>query len=279
MSEYSKLKVSLIGAGKMGTFHARKIALHPMVRFMGVFDQNQEAAAALASQFPRCQTFSSLEELLNNSEAVLLVAATAAHFDLANQIIAKGIPLLVEKPLAATSEQANKLVEAAEAKNLVLAVGHIERYNPAFTVLTEYLHKQLLLKLEFRRCSPYPDRMQNDSVVFDMMIHDLDLALSLSHGSAVVKVEATGKKTKSKLYDIVKAKVVFENGLVTEFEANRDNPDRIRTIEALCEDNVFQVDLIAKTLTPNISDIPIKTLDQIETEQRNFVAAVRNKRI
>ncbi len=279
MGEYSKVKTVLLGAGKMGSFHAQKISSLNHATLYGVFDADTERCQTLAAKYPRCKAFTDLQSALEHAEAVVLAAATPAHFTLAQEVLNRRIPLLVEKPLAPSAAESRILVDLAANNAVLLAVGHIERYNPAYEALVETLHRQLLLKMEFQRFSPYPDRMQNDSIIFDMMIHDLDLALSLSQGSKIIKVEAKGKKTKSSLPDVVRAKVYFESGLIAEFEANRDHPDKVRRMVALGEDGPLIADLLNKTLTKtdgNVVSLP--SIDQIEAEDRNFIAAARNKR-
>jgi predicted dehydrogenase len=288
MSSYKKIKVGLLGTGKMGGFHAKTLNSIPGISFKGIFDLNQERAQEVALPLGR-KVFRSVEELLAKTDAIFLVTPTPTHLSLGTLCLEQGKHVFIEKPLTATFESAEKLVALAKKKGLILGVGHIERLNPAFVALEEAMHKELLLKLEVHRQSPFPERMAQESAVTDMMIHDLDLALHLAKcdPKEIVVLE---KKGSPACLDKVEVKIFFESGLVATILASRLHDSKERKIWATCESHNFEADLLNKTLkrglppdTANLhpldaskmEEIPIRSYDQLTREQRLFILSIR----
>ncbi|MCX5750249.1 MAG: Gfo/Idh/MocA family oxidoreductase [Candidatus Saganbacteria bacterium] len=288
MSSYKKIKVGLLGIGKMGSFHAKTLPNIPGISFKGAFDLDQ-AKLQETAQLLNFKPYTSLDSLLEKVDAVIIVTPTTTHLSLGSLCLEKGKHVFIEKPLAATFEAAEKLVVLAKEKGLILGVGHIERVNPAFSALEEAMHKELLLKLKIHRQSPFPERMAQESVVSDMMIHDLDLALHLAKCNPK-EIVILDKKGKPSCLDKVEVKIFFESGLVATVLASRLHDSKERKVWATCESHNFEADLLNKTLkigippdTANLhpldaskmEELPIRSYDQLTREQRLFILSIR----
>ena len=286
---YKKLKVAVIGAGFMGELHARALSTLPGVSLFGVFDINFERAKALSKKF-KTRFFEDYKALLREVDAIVLSSPTKSHFEIGMACIEERKHLFLEKPLASSSYEGKLLVDAAKTKEGVLATGHIERFNPAYLMAQKLLRREKPLILNIKRLSPFSERITDASVVTDMMIHDLDLALCIA-GSPPDSVKAKGKKIKTKLFDHVFASVLFENGLIANIEANRTSPSKVRELEIVCEKGNIIVDLLGKKVYrellidpmqpfdfPRKKRIPVKKSDQITAELKDFVSAVKKRR-
>ncbi|MFA4858123.1 MAG: Gfo/Idh/MocA family oxidoreductase [Candidatus Margulisiibacteriota bacterium] len=281
-----KVKIGLIGAGKMGAFHASKLILVPGASFKGIYDIDFERAKQVASQYHR-KAFASLDDLCAACEAVIIASATETHLALGKTCLEKGLHVFIEKPLAQTSEEALLLVELAEKQQKVLAVGHIERFNPAYAMLKKLIQKQIILHIDAKRYSPFPDRMSAYDVVFDMMIHDIDLVLDLA-SSVPDKISATGKKTKNDQLDQASAKILMQNGILATIEGSRLEENKVRELTVALEEFTLTADLLNRKLYkkllanaqsptpfPQNEEIPVEPADQILLEHKDFVHAIR----
>lgn len=223
------LRVAVIGTGSLGKEHARiyaDLAAAGVVEFTGVYDTLPENARRVAEKV-RTQAFLKLEDLIDRSDAVSVVTPTSTHFDIAKILLQRGKHLLIEKPMTSDSRQAEELVELARGKNLLLQVGHVERFNPVF----QYLRTVATLPrfIETHRLSPYPARSTDVGVVLDLMIHDLDVVLAFVN-SPITSVDAVGIPVLSKSEDIANARLKFANGCVANLTASRISPERLRKI-------------------------------------------------
>ncbi|MBP8604495.1 MAG: Gfo/Idh/MocA family oxidoreductase [Phycisphaerae bacterium] len=211
------LRTAVVGAGKMGRIHAKVYSKLDNVQLVAVADSNPEKAAAVAEQFD-CLAVADPADLIGKVDAVTISAPTAAHYDLASLFIQNKIPVLIEKPLAAAVEQGRDIVKLAKKHNVVVAVGHSERCNPVVQAMKR-LHIEPMF-IEVTRVSPYPFRSMDIGVVLDVMIHDIDIILSLA-SSPVKKVDAAGVNVIADHEDICNARIVFENGCIANVTASR----------------------------------------------------------
>jgi predicted dehydrogenase len=241
----ARLRIAVVGVGHLGKEHARILASLPEVELVGVADVHFEQAQAVARRL-NCQAYRNHRPLLELSDAAVLAVPTTLHYDLAREFLRAGIPLLVEKPLAASLEQADKLVELARRQRLVLQVGHIERFNPAFEELQRYSFQPKFVECE--RLGPFTGRSTDTGIVLDLMIHDLDLLLSLV-GAPVQSVEALGAAVFGGHEDIANARLHFANGCVANVTASRASPVPRRQMRIWSPEGYASVDFATRRLT------------------------------
>ena len=225
----AKVKVAVLGTGSLGQHHARIYSeLHAagQVELTGIYDAHAETARSIAAKH-KLHVFASVAEAAAASDALNIVTPTTTHFDIAKQLLTAGKHVLVEKPITDNSEQAAELCEIAKQKNLVLQVGHIERFNPVFTFLQNVATEPRFI--ECLRISPFPARSTDIGVVLDLMIHDLDIVLAFVK-SPVTSVDAVGIPVLSKSEDIANVRLRFANGCVANLTASRVSPERMRKI-------------------------------------------------
>jgi predicted dehydrogenase len=225
----AKLKVAVLGVGSLGKEHARiyaDLAASGKIHFAGVLDTAPQNAARIAEKHS-VPVFDSLVEALAGADAFSVVTPTSTHFELAQKLLAAGKHVLVEKPMTDDAAQAAELVRCAAEKNVVLQVGHVERFNPVLRYLEEVATDPRFI--ESHRLSPYPARSIDIGVVLDLMIHDLDVVLAFVK-SPVASVDAVGIPVLSKTEDIANARLRFANGCVANLTASRVSPQRMRKI-------------------------------------------------
>jgi predicted dehydrogenase len=240
MSE--RLNVGLIGAGHFGRFHALKLAGAARARLVGLADPDAERARAVAWE-AGCKVLS-VDEILAAADAVIIAAPADLHFELASRALRAGKHVLVEKPIAATLEQAAEL--AGLAQGLVLQVGHLERFSAAHGAVTARMGKPLYI--EAVRVAPFKPRGTDVSVILDLMIHDLDLILALTD-SAVAHVDAVGASVASAHEDIANARIRFANGAVATITASRISLKTERKMRIFSQTGYLTVDFAEKKLT------------------------------
>ena len=223
------LKVAVLGTGSLGKNHVRiyaQLAAAGLVEFTGVYDVATDTARKIAEQHG-VRSFTSIAEAMSASDALNIVTPTTTHFDLAKQLLSAGKHVLVEKPMTDNTGQAAELVQLAQSKNLVLQVGHVERFNPVFNYLQTVATQPKFI--ECHRLSPYPARSTDIGVVLDLMIHDLDVLLAFVN-SPVTSVDAVGIPVLSKSEDIANVRLRFASGCVANLTASRVSPERMRKI-------------------------------------------------
>jgi predicted dehydrogenase len=282
-----KFSVGVAGVGFMGENHARLVQPLPGVRLAGIMDQDGPRAEVVSTKY-NTAAFTEFAPLLNEADAVIIATPTSTHFDLASQAIEAGKHVFIEKPLASTAEEGEKLVAAAKEKGVVLACGLIERFNPAFTVAYNLIKKDRPLIINIKRESPLPQRITDASVVFDMMIHDLDLALKIA-GTAPKEFKAKGKRVKTKMLDQAFVNIFFKNGIIANIEASRVAEGKTRSLSANCERSNIDADLLSKTVRqkfmpdpsaptiepPKKIEHPVSPVDQITLELKDFISAAK----
>ncbi len=219
----------MLGTGSLGQHHARIYAeLHAasQVEFTGIYDAHADTARKVAEKH-KLRVFASVAEAAAASDALNVVTPTLTHFDLAKSLLAQGKHVLVEKPMTDNSAQAAELCELAQKNNLVLQVGHVERFNPVFKFLETVATEPKFI--ECHRLSPYPARSTDIGVVLDLMIHDLDVVLAFVK-SPVTSVDAVGIPVLSRSEDIANARLRFANGCIANLTVSRISPERMRKI-------------------------------------------------
>ena len=223
------VKVAVLGVGGLGQHHARIYAEMEQagdVEFVGLYDPNLERAREIAEK-NGVRALESLEAALEQADGVSIVTPTVTHHELASIFLGAGRHVLVEKPITEEADQAAELVQLAQENDLVLQVGHVERFNPVFDYLQSVAKEPRFI--ETHRLSPYPARSIDIGVVLDLMIHDLDIVLAFVD-SPVKEVDGVGVPVLSANEDIANARLKFENGCVANLTVSRVSPERMRKI-------------------------------------------------
>ena len=203
-----KLRVGVVGTGYLGKFHAEKYARMDNVELVGIVDIDQTQAEKIAKKYST-KAYTSHKDILDKVDAVSIVIPTPAHFKVSSDFLKHDVDVLIEKPMTTTIEEADELIGLAEAKGLIIQVGHLERFNPAVIALRDYVKKPMFI--ESHRLSTYKERATDVSVVLDLMIHDIDI-ISNFVKSKVKNIHAAGIGVISKHVDIANARIEFENG-------------------------------------------------------------------
>jgi predicted dehydrogenase len=210
------------------------------VRLVGVFDIDMARAAETAAAFG-CRAFTSCAELLRNVEAVTIAVTTPSHHEVGIECLGRGVAVLMEKPLAVTLAEADELLAAAARSSVVLAVGHVERFNRAVRAAGSVLDRPVFI--EGVRLAPFQPRGTDVAVVLDLMIHDLDLAIHVVGGAPAVEVRASGVSIVSPHLDIVNARVEFAGGAVASMTASRVARERMRRLRIFQPSGYISLDL------------------------------------
>ena len=282
-----KTRVAVIGVGALGRHHARILSALPDVELVAVVDI-KEARAREIGGLVNAPFATSAAEMLGRVDAVTVAVPTDSHLAVALPFLQRGTAVLVEKPLARNAPEAQQMIDAAAASGAVLGVGHTERYNPAVAAVRPLLDHPRFI--EIHRLGTFPDRSLDIDVVFDLMIHDLDVVLSIVP-SEVVTVEAVGVAVLTPKPDIANARLKFASGCIANITASRISKDRVRKIRIFQRDAYLSVDYAAQEVErwrlvkgngamPAIDggklDVPQE--EPLKRELADFVAAVRDKR-
>ncbi len=237
-----KLKIGLVGAGHLGKIHLKCILASEKYELVGFFDANTDIQKSIAEEY-QVKAFDNVSELINAVEVVDIVTPTPFHFDLALEAIKLGKHLFIEKPVTSTPEEARKLQELSKQKNVKIQVGHVERFNPAFLALKDVSLKPVFI--EAHRLATFNPRGTDVSVVLDLMIHDLDLLLSIVE-SPVASIHASGVALVSHHADICNARIEFENGCVANLTASRISLKQMRKLRIFQPDAYLSLDFLEK---------------------------------
>jgi predicted dehydrogenase len=240
---YRKLRVAVIGAGHLGTIHTRLVKTIDEVELIGVADPSPGARQRIAEDL-EVPVFEDHRPLMGKIDAAILAAPTDHHYWIGMELAEAGVHLLVEKPLTSTVAEADALIRATRARQLVLQVGHVERFNPAFTTTAAQLHRPRYI--EAVRASGYTGRSVDVGVVLDLMIHDIDLVLSLVP-SEVVGIEALGAPVLGPHEDLAHARLRFANGCIANLNASRVSYEPRRQMQIYAEDAFASIDFAAAT--------------------------------
>jgi predicted dehydrogenase len=284
----SPLRVGVFGVGSLGQHHARIYGELPEVELTGVFDADPARASEIADRL-QTRAFGSIEELAAAVEAASVVVPTSRHLEVFRTLAVHGVHQLMEKPIAARTEEAEAMVREAREHNLVLQVGHIERFNPVMRFLEERLRTPRFI--EALRMGPYPPqrpglppRNTEVSVVLDLMIHDLEIILHLVR-SPVEDIRAFGAAPISAEEDLADVRLRFANGCVANLTASRISADPIRNITVFQDDGYLSLDYMTQqgryhrvTRTGmEVESVPVERQDALTLELRHFTECVRTR--
>jgi predicted dehydrogenase len=241
-SQIKQLRTAVVGAGKMGQIHAKVLSKLPQSRLVAIVDIQSDKAKKLAKEY-KCLAFTDSRELIGKVDAVTIAAPTKSHLALAEIFVGSKIPVLIEKPLAASAAEGQIIVALAEKNNMVVAVGHSERCNPVVQAM-----KRLKIEpkfIEAVRISPYPFRSTDIGVVLDVMINDIDIILALAQ-SKVKTVDAVGVNVVGDYEDICNARITFENGCIANVTASRLALKTTRKIRVFSRQAYLSLDFLKK---------------------------------
>jgi len=281
------LRIAVVGVGHLGQHHARLLASMDGVQLVGIVDTKPGRAGEIASKLV-VPSFTHLGELpLDGLDAVTIAVPTVSHLDVALPLIDAGVSVLVEKPLSSSLDDADKMIESAARRGVVLAAGHTERFNPAVVAALPLVSNPRFI--EVHRLGTFPERSLDIDVVFDLMIHDLDLLLT-SVKSEVVSIEAIGVNVLTPKTDIANVRLRFESGCIANVTASRISRDKIRKVRFFQPASYLSIDyaaqeaeiyrLVAHNGRPQIEGgkLDIKRDEPLRAELADFVEAVRDRR-
>ena len=240
MNHSNKINVGVIGVGRLGSFHIEQYQTLDNVNIIGFFDTNSDQSNAIKNKY-HITAFNDLEKLLNLCDAVSIATPTTTHFDIAQKAMQMNCHALIEKPITQNIEEATKLVNMSEEKKLIIQVGHIERFNPAFYSLKNQSINPLFI--ESHRLAPFNMRGTDVDVILDLMIHDIDITLSLVD-SDVTEVRASGVSVLSNNIDTANARVAFNNGCVANMTASRISKKKIRKFRFFEKSSYTTIDFL-----------------------------------
>ena len=231
------IKVGIVGVGHLGEIHLKLMLSSTNFNLIGFYETNQEKSDLISKKY-QVKSFKSLEDLSENVQAVIISTPTIHHHEIATFFLKNNIHVFIEKPITTNVKEANELVQLAKDNNLVGQVGHVERFNGAFTEVENLLNPMFI---EAHRLSNYPARGTDVSVILDLMIHDIDIILSIVK-SKVSNVSANGTKIISSSPDIANARIEFENGCVANLTASRISLKKMRKMRIFQSDSYVSID-------------------------------------
>ena len=280
------LRVAVVGVGHLGRHHARILSALESVTLVAVVDTAPGRAVEIAVA-SGSQALEDYRELFGKVDAVSIAVPTERHMEIALPFLEQGVGVLVEKPMARTLAEADAMLAAARASGAVLAVGQTERYNPAVAAVMPLVTSPRFI--EVHRLGVFPDRSLDIDVVFDLMIHDLDIVAALVR-SPVTSIEAVGVPVLTPKYDIANARLRFENGCIANLTASRISKDRVRKIRFFQPDSYISIDYAAQEVEgwrlvrregarPAIEggQLPVEKDEPLRRELADFARAVATK--
>jgi predicted dehydrogenase len=281
------LRVAVIGVGHLGKHHARLLAATEAARLVAVVDTQADRAAA-AAEGTGARALTDFRELIGSVDAVTIAVPTEIHRDVAMPFLERGTAVLVEKPITRTMAEAGELIAAAQASGAVLAAGHTERHNPAVGTVMPFVTTPRFI--EVHRLGVFTDRSLDIDVVFDLMIHDLDIILAMVKGE-VSAIEAVGVPVLTEKFDIANARLRFSTGCIANVTASRISKERVRKIRLFQPDAYVSIDYAEQEVEgyrlvrrdgerPRIQGgkLPVTREEPLKRELQDFIDAVRGKR-
>ena len=246
-----KVKVGVIGAGHLGKHHIKHLSKHLSVEFVGFFDLDKENAKKVSNKFS-VRSFESESDLIGAAEGISIVTPTETHYDIAVKCLKKKKDVFIEKPITSTSQEAKKIIKMAQTNKNIVQVGHIERFNPTINQLKEVISSPHCIEIE--RLAPFQTRGTDVPVVLDLMVHDIDLILSMVN-EKIESIAASGSKMMSKTIDLAHAQIKFTNGVVANLKSSRIAQNYVRKIRTY-EENLYTV---TDLMIPQIEVYNLKT--------------------
>ena len=279
--------MAVIGVGHLGRHHARLLSATPGVELVAVVDVDRERAAGVAGEYG-AQPYAEWRDVVGKIDAATVAAPTETHAEIAEALLESGVHVLIEKPMTRTTAEADRLLRVAAERGVTLAVGHTERFNPAVAQAKPMIRDARFI--EVHRLGTFPDRSLDIDVVFDLMIHDLDLVLDIV-GSEVTAVEAVGVPVLTPRVDIANVRLRFATGCIANLTASRISRDRVRKIRFFQRDAYVSVDYGAQELevyrlVPKPGQMPvieggkleIAREEPLKRELEDFVEAIQSGR-
>jgi predicted dehydrogenase len=284
-----KIKVAVIGIGNLGQHHARiYYSMKELVNLVAIVDVDKTKIEKYKKIYPNVEFFTDYRNVIDKIDAVSLVVPTKLHYSIAKEIILAKKHILIEKPITTTVEEAEELVFLAEQNNVILQVGHVERFNPVIQTIKDYVYQPKFI--ESMRLSNFDPRVADIGVVLDLMIHDIDIVLSFVK-SNLKSIEAYGAKVFTNNEDIVKARLRFENGSICDLTASRISLNKYRKMHIFQPDSYISIDFIRqnakiyrKIFSSNEQKIElirpkIKKEEPLKLELQNFInSIIENKK-
>ena len=280
-----KVRVGVVGVGKLGQHHARIYSKLQEATLVGVVEIDKKRAINIANKY-NTVPYIYYRDLFDKVDAVSIVVPTSLHYKIAFDFIKRGINVLIEKPVTSTLEEAMKLVQIAKLKEVVLQVGHIERFNKAFLALRNIIKEPIYI--ESHRLGPFSPRVIDVGVVLDLMIHDIDLITSIV-GAKVEKVEAFGNSVYTDKEDIASAHLVFSDGTIANIIASRISPKKARRLEIMERNRTISLDYISQELyvytnskengngsNSKVEKVKIEWEEPLKLELKHFLKCVSN---
>ena len=282
-----KLRVAVIGAGHLGAFHAKvyhALKVRSSVSLVGVCDINKSVAKEVARRY-NTEYYTDYHDLLDKVDAVSIVVPTTLHHEVAKDFLKAGIDVLVEKPLTKTLEEADELIALAKKKNLILQVGHIERFNSAIRAVEPLLSKPKFIECQRLGSTKKKGRIKDVGVVLDLMIHDIDIILGLVN-STVKHIEAVGISSVSDHEDLANVRLTFRNNVIADITASRVTQEEVRKIRIFQKDSYILLDFMHQDafLFSGADNqlkkerIKMKKKEPLKVELKSFINCVRSRK-
>jgi predicted dehydrogenase len=281
-----KTRVAVLGVGYMGKFHAEKFAALKGAELVAVADADAARAAEIGRSLG-CAHVTDYRDLLGKVDAACIAVPTERHYEVAHACLEAGVHALVEKPLARTLAEADELLALAQARGLVLQVGHLQRFNPAFQALAADTARPLFIDIE--RLAPFKARGTDVDVILDLMIHDLDLALALAR-APVEQVSASGFRVLTEAIDIANARIEFADGAIASVSASRVSQSPVRKLRVFRHDGYVSADLQGQKLRHvrrsgaaggesgiEVSERAFERVDELRAQAEDFLRAVSSR--
>lgn len=296
------LKIGVLGAGHLGKIHIKCILESNMLELVGFYDPDKKISALVEQEF-RARSYPDVSSLIKDCDIIDIVTPTISHFDCASQALKEFKHVFIEKPVVTTPDQARQLIALAGEAEVKVQVGHVERFNPAFTAVLPYLKKPMFI--ETHRLAMFNPRGTDVPVILDLMIHDIDIVLSVVR-SNIRKINASGVAVVSDTPDIANARLEFDNGCVANLTASRISMKNMRKTRFFQSDAYIAVDFLDKTAEVlRMEDVPdpdkadplamiidlgnskgsrqiifdkprVKPINAIKTELESFASAINN---
>ncbi len=274
-------RVGVVGTGYLGRLHARVLTEMPEAQVVGFVETNDDTAAEVGGAL-KLKRFATVADLAREIECAVVATPTLTHFDVASQLLEAGCDVMVEKPITATPGDGERLVALAASRKRIIQVGHVERYNPAITAAAPLLHGVRYIEAE--RLGVWVGRSLDIDVLLDLMIHDLNLVLSLT-GTNVVDVRAVGVPVLTDKVDITNVRLELDNGAVANLTASRVSQDRVRKVRFFGSESYISVDtkeqevkgyrLVNRAIQP--IDVTVMKKEPLRAELEAFLGCVRDR--
>jgi predicted dehydrogenase len=266
------LKVGVVGCGHLGKIHTQLLSQYENYKLIGIYDKDNEESIRVSNEF-KCTSFESFDSLLDSVDVIDIVAPTPFHFNYAKQAINKNKHVFIEKPVCTTSKESEELIKLGDLKKVKIQVGHVERFNPAFTKVESEISKPMFI--ESHRLAKFNPRGTDVSVVLDLMIHDIDIILK-TVDSKVRDILSSGVSVISETPDIANARIEFENGCVANLTASRVSLKNMRKTRFFQTGKYISVDFLNKEsevveIDSDNNAIPIMTLELANGIKKNIV--------